>query len=109
MLNSNVFGNWYNNFNIYLHNPGGYTYNCTLMSLIANTTVNCTFDMSNSTFISNLGSFNWDTLMTYGLAIGWDNVGADYTNSDYMINGFVKFLKSLNVNSHYQSFFTATA
>lgn len=85
ILNSNVYGNWGNNFNVFLHNPGGYKYNCTLMNQVANQTLECIFDMDNTTFMTSLGNFNWDTLNRYGLTVEWDNRGADFTNEDYMV------------------------
>ena len=66
LLNSNLYGSWYNNFNVFLHNPGGYKYNCTLMSIVANQTLPCIFDMNNSTFLTDLGNFDYYTLMSYG-------------------------------------------
>ena len=30
LLNSNIYGGWAYNFEVALHNPGGYKYNCSL-------------------------------------------------------------------------------
>jgi hypothetical protein len=107
LLNSKAFGSWESVFHNTLHNPGGYKYNCTLMNQVANQTLNCTFDMSNSTFMSNLGGFCWNSTPRYGMSVGWDNQGANYKNSTYMKNGFVKFAKALRTLAK-QSFYTET-
>lgn len=104
LLNSNVYGNWYSNFEITFHNPGGYKYNCTFMDEFANDTLSCIYDMNNSTFITSLGNFCWNTTMSSGMAIGWDNEAADFSNTDYMKN-FVNFARGLRTASS-QSFIT---
>lgn len=98
LLNSNVYGDWYSNFEITFHNAGGYKYNCTLMDQIANETLSCVYDMNNNTFITALGNFCWNTTMSSGMAIGWDNEGANYSNSEYM-NSFVKFAKAIRASA----------
>ena len=83
LLNSNVFGSWSNNFNVYLHNPGGYKYNCPLMEEIANQTLSCVFDMDNGTFVAQLADFYYNVSSWMKMAFGWDNQGADFSISQY--------------------------
>lgn len=51
LLNSQAYSSWSNNFALDLHNNQACKYNCTLADLYANTTVNCSFDLANTTFL----------------------------------------------------------
>ena len=73
-----------------------------MQSLYTNTTLNCTFDISNTTFIKTLGSFIWNTTNYVGFSFGWDNEGANFTNQTYMNQTFVPFVRSLFAASKYQ-------
>lgn len=55
LLNSKLYGSWGSNFEVYLHNENGYKYNCSFMEEVANTTLNCLYDLKNTSFISSLG------------------------------------------------------
>ncbi len=103
LLNSNINGDWGLNFEIAIHNPGGYKYNCShIQSLNPNTSISCTFDISNETFIKSLGAFNWNVTNFLGMAFGWDNQGANYTDANYTNSTFMPFLLKLYANSKYQ-------
>ena len=52
MLNSKAYGNWRNNFPYTIHNEAYAKFNCTLAEQIANTTLNCSADISNQTILS---------------------------------------------------------
>lgn len=105
LMNSNVYGDWYSNFAIEFHNPGGIRYNCSLLDEIANDTLPCVYDMKNDSFLTALGNFNWNTTMSYALSIYWDNQGADFSNDVYMKN-LAEFARTVRTKSR-QAFFTA--
>lgn len=73
LLNSQAYSSWSSNFAIDLHNNNACKYNCTLADLYANRTVNCSFDLANNTFLTDLGAFCWNTTNSYGMSVGWDN------------------------------------
>ena len=55
--------------------------------------------MNNETFMTALGDFSWDTTNHYGMTVGWDNQGADFTDEDYMSKGYVKWANSLYIKA----------
>ena len=60
MLNSNLYGSWWNNWMISLQVPKGYIYDCSIYGNATNSTPACIFDMSgNDTFWNDLGDFVW--------------------------------------------------
>lgn len=93
LLNSQAYGSWASNFGLTLHNPIGVKYNCSIADVTANTTLNCTFDMDNSSFMQSFGDFSWNTSNFYSLAVGWDNEGANFADKNYMENSFDAFRK----------------
>lgn len=98
-LNSKIHGSWGNTFHVSMHNPIGCKYNCSLAEQIANTTLNCTFDTSNATFLQLLGDFSWNTTNWNGMAVGWDNEGANYADPTYMNDMFTSFYNTLRVTT----------
>lgn len=42
-----------------------------------------------------MGKYVWDTTMYYAFTIGWDMQAANFSNSDYIIGSFKKFVFDL--------------
>jgi hypothetical protein len=97
LSNSNVYGNWYGNFDQAIHMPVGYKYNCTTANQLTNTTNNCTLDLSTNSsqsLLTSIAQYLWNTTQGYAASLGWDMQAADFTNTNYMRN-FANFVMGI--------------
>ena len=80
-LNSNIKGDWRNNFAISLKTPLGHKYNCTALSAnITNPNVTCNFQtQGNQTYWKILGDFVWNTVNQPNWCMGYDMQGVNLT------------------------------
>lgn len=80
-LNSNIKGDWRNNFGVSLKTPLGHKYNCTALSAnITNPNVTCNFQtQGNQTYWKILGDFVWNTVNQPNWCIGYDMQGVNLT------------------------------
>jgi hypothetical protein len=104
LLNSNIYGDWYSNFDQSIHMPIGYKFNCSIVQSLTNGTSTCTKDLMNDTLLTNIGNYLWNVTMYYACSIGWDMEDANFTNQDYLKNSFKKFVFDLYPKARYQPF-----
>lgn len=97
LLNSMLQGVWDYVFEQTIHTPPGYRHNCSLIASLTNVTTNssnCIFDMSDPTFLTDLGNYGWNTTNWFAMALGWDQQDWAFT-SNSTTTGFLPFFRAM--------------
>ena len=90
-LNSNLNGEWRNNWMVTFIMPKGYIYDCSIYNSTSYIP-RCVYDLSvNSTFIDDLGTFVYNTQNQPFWAIEFNNEHYDFTNADFQ-QAFVDYI-----------------